>query len=191
MFDKVNLQLPDIPSKWYNIIPDLPEPLPKPMDSDDGVPRVETIKKVRPAKLNEQDNSKDSWITIPNEVMEKYVMAGRPTPLQRAINLERYLDTPTKIYFKREDVLPTGSFKLNSALAQAYYAKEQGFSGVISETGAEQWGMALALASRMFSMDCQIYMAGVSARQKAYRKTFIELMGGQVWESPSDRTVSW
>ncbi len=184
-----NLALEGLPVRWYNFLPDLPEPLP-PVRDDRKPSAAEIAAKVRPKVLNEQNNPRERWIDIPGPVLERLVQCGRPTPLRRARNLERYLQTPARIYFKREDLLPTGSFKLNTALAQAYYCAQEGREQMISETGAGQWGMSVALASQFFGLRARIFMARCSLEQKPYRRHFMELLGTQVSASPSSSTRS-
>jgi len=187
---RIDLPIEELPTKWYNALPDLPAILPEPKDPADGTPTIENNRRIRPAVLNEQDNSAKRWETIPGEVLEAYLRIGRPTPLQRAVSLERHLGTPAKIFFKREDVLPTGSFKLNSAIAQAYYAKQDGFEALISETGAGQWGTAVCIAAQSYGLGAKIFMARVSYEQKPYRRYFMKLCGGEVHPSPSNLTQS-
>jgi len=186
----VTLNANEIPKKWFNAIPLLPEPLPLPIDPDDDRgSRLELMKRIRLEKLQEQDNSIDQWIDIPKEVIEKYIEAGRPTVLYRARELEKYLDTPAKIFVKREDSLPSGSFKLNTAIAQAYYAKNEGVLGLVTETGAGQWGVSLAYACKMFDIECLIYWVKVSLEQKVYRAALAELYGASILPSPSVKTM--
>ena len=152
--------------------------------------RIERIKKLRTKELLYQDQTNDRWIDIPQEVLEKYIEVGRPTPLMRAVELEKYLDTPARIYIKREDVLPTHSFKLNTAIAQAYYAKQENLKGLITETGAGQWGVSLSYACNMFGLDAVIFWVKVSMQQKEIRRAFATMLGGTVYPSPSELTVS-
>ena len=185
----IKLDEKDIPRKWFNVLPILPEPLPPLKDPDDNKgSRIETIKKIRIKELLKQDEAKDHWIDIPEGVIEKYIEVGRPTPLIRAINLEKYLDTPAKIYVKREDFLPTHSFKLNTSIAQAYFAKQEGATGLVSETGAGQWGLGLAYACNIYKMQCIIFWVKISLEQKVFRASFTEMLGAKVFPSPSDKT---
>lgn len=180
-----------IPKKWFNVLPHLPEPLPPPKDPDNSRDSpIEVMKKIRLKKLLEQDQSEQTWIDIPEEVLTNYEKIGRPTPLYRAVGLEKYLDTPARIYFKREDVLPTGSFKLNSSLAQAYYAKEEGATGLVTETGAGQWGLAVAYACNFYDLKSVIFWVKVSQEQKVARATFTKMLGATVYPSPSQRTAA-
>jgi tryptophan synthase beta chain len=177
-----------IPTHWYNLIADLPEP-PAP------VLHPGTLKPVTPADmlplfppgLLEQEMSSERWIKIPDEVREIYKL-WRPTPLIRAHRLEKLLGTPAKIYFKYEGVSPAGSHKPNTAVPQAYYNKLAGTKRIASETGAGQWGSSIALACQMFGLKCTIYMVKVSYGQKPYRKSMMELWGAEVLASPSPRT---
>jgi tryptophan synthase beta chain len=144
---QVNLSVDDIPHQWYNIIPDLPEPLPPPKDPDEGESRLENLPKMMVGECLKQEMSGESWIDIPDGIRELYMQAGRPRPLFRALNLEKRLDTPARLFYKSEFFSPTGSHKVNTALAQCWYAKQEGFERVTTETGAGQWGTALSYAS--------------------------------------------
>ncbi len=180
----------DVPTHWYNILPDLPEEVPPPLDPETGKP-VDPRKLVRlfARALVEQEVSKERYIEIPLEVRKALIEFGRrPTPLFRAVNLERYLSTPAEIYFKYEGVTPTGSHKINTALAQAYYNKVEGVERLVTETGAGQWGSALAAAGAYFGLKVRVYMTRSSYKQKPYRRTLMELFGAEVYPSPSDRT---
>ncbi|KUN04772.1 tryptophan synthase beta chain [Streptomyces yokosukanensis] len=177
-----------MPEQWRNFLDDLPRELPRPRDL--GSPSAAEISaKVRPKALMEQDNPAERWVPIPQPVLEWYRRIGRPTPLYRARLLEKRLGTGARVYLKREDVLPTGSFKLNTAIAQAYYAAVEGRTTLVSETGAGQWGMSVALAASMFGLDAEIFMVKCSLDQKPYRRHYMELLGAQVRPSPSDFTA--
>lgn len=180
----------NLPNYWYNIIPDLPRPLPPPRDPeyDDSFSRVELLPKLFPSSLLDQEFSAEKYIPIPSEVLNIYRKIGRPTPLVRARNLEKFLDTPAKIFFKREDLSPTGSHKVNTALAQAYYAKKENVKILTTETSAGQWGSALAFACAMFNLKCLVFMTRSSYLQKPYRKTLMNLYGAKVVPSPSNQT---
>lgn len=181
----------DMPNKWYNIVSDLPEELPSDIDTDaekDGFSKVEMMKSIRAKELNRQDATKERYIDIPDEVLEKYIQVGRPTPLMRAYELEKYLDTPAHIYIKREDYMPTHSFKINSAIAQTYYVKKENYKGVVSETGAGQWGLALSYAASMYGLDTNFFWVKVSKRQKPLRADWSTLFGAKIIESPSTIT---
>jgi len=184
---KVTLSEKEIPKKWYNIAADLPvEPTP-PTQTDEGK-QLENLAKIFSKGFLEQAMSTERWIEIPKEIREIYAKIGRPSPLFRAKGVEDYLDTPAKIYYKREDFSPTGSHKLNTALAQAYYAKKDGVEMITTETGAGQWGSALTLACSLFDLNCRVYMVNISFKQKPYRQTIMKLYNGEVIPSPSDRT---
>jgi tryptophan synthase beta chain len=169
-------------------MPDLPDGLPVPKNDGDGISQTENMRKIRPAILMEQDTFSGEFIDIPQEILDYLVQIGRPTPLRRAAALEHHLDTPAKIYYKREDTIVTGSFKMTTAIAQAYYCKLAGYKHVVSETGAGQWGMALALACKFFGLKCTIFMARCSYLQKPYRKYYTEVLGADIYPSPSKKT---
>ncbi len=183
------LRTDDLPTKYYNILHDLPAALPPPLDP-------KTMKPVSPEALLRlfakecvmQEVSTDEFIPIPEEVQEAYLRVGRPTPLYRATRLEQKLKTPAKIFYKREDLNPAGSHKPNTAIAQAYYHKKEGTERLTTETGAGQWGSALALATAMFGIDLTVYMTRSSYVQKPYRKTLMEVYGAKVHASPSALT---
>lgn len=184
---KVTLSSKDVPKKWYNIAADLPVEPPMPDQTEEGK-QLESLPKIFSKGVLEQEMSQKRWIEIPKEVRKIYKMIGRPNPLFRAAGLEDYLDTPAKIYYKREDYSPTGSHKLNTAIAQAYYAKQDGVERLTTETGAGQWGTALSLACSMMDLDCTVYMVRVSFDQKPYRKTIMQIYDGDVTPSPSEKT---
>ncbi len=178
-----------IPDYWYNIQHDLPEPLPTVKDViDEGGSRIERMNKIRLQTLNEQDANTEKWVKIPDEVRQKYSEIGRPTPLLRATKFEKYLGTNARIYIKREDLLPTHSFKLNSAIAQAYYAKEEGAKGLVTETGAGQWGLAMSWAANAFELECKVFWVKISRKQKPYRVDWCKLLGTEIIDSPSEHT---
>jgi len=180
----------EIPKEWYNILADLPKPLPpvihpktkKPITPDDLSP-------IFPYSLIEQEVSTKRWIKIPEEVLEIYSY-WRPTPLYRAKRLEEYLDTPARIYYKYEGVSPPGSHKPNTAVAQAYFNKKEGVKRLTTETGAGQWGSALAYAGKMIGIEVRVYMVRVSYEQKPYRKLLMQVWGAEVYPSPSELTES-
>lgn len=179
-----------VPKHWYNIVPDLPEPLP-PMLKPDGTPvKPSELSSLFPKELVEQEFSLTKFIDIPHELRELYVELGRPTPLLRALRLEKYLDTPARIYYKYEGVLPTGSHKVNTAVAQAYFNKLDGVARLTTETGAGQWGSALALAGALFGLKIRVYMVKASYEQKPYRRVLMEIYGAEVVPSPSKYTNS-
>ncbi|MCE4603530.1 MAG: TrpB-like pyridoxal phosphate-dependent enzyme [Aeropyrum sp.] len=180
----------EIPTSWYNILPDLPEEVPPPIDPRTREPvDPALLTRLFPKTLVQQEVSKERFLEIPAEVLEAYrSFARRPTPLFRARNLEKALGTPAEIYYKYEGVTPTGSHKINTALAQAYYNKLEGVERLVTETGAGQWGSALSAASSYFGLKTRVYMVRVSYMQKPYRRTLMELFGAEVYPSPSDKT---
>ncbi len=184
----INLHADKIPGQWYNILADLPGEIPEERESGNNPHSKELMQKIRIKELLKQDVSKERMVKIPEEVMEKYLAAGRPVPLMRAWELERYLGTKANIYIKREDLLPTHSFKLNSAFAQAYYAKEQGITELVSESGAGQWGLALSYACKVFGIKCRFFWVKSSMVQKAARADWCRLFGAEITASPSNIT---
>lgn len=186
---KVLLDMEEMPKRWYNILPDLPEPLPPPLHPATKQPvGPQDLAPIFPMELIKQEVSRESYIPIPEEVLEAYYRVGRPTPLYRARRLEKYLNTPAKIYYKREDVSFAGSHKPNTAIAQAYYNKKEGAERLATETGAGQWGSALSLGCAMFGLKCIVFMVKVSYNQKPYRRILMELYGSKVLASPSKET---
>jgi tryptophan synthase beta chain len=185
---KILLTEKDIPEKWYNIMADMPnKPLP-PLNPATNEPiGPEALAPIFPMGLIKQEVSAEKWIQIPDEVRDIYTLY-RPTPLYRAYNLEKVLDTPAKIYYKYEGVSPAGSHKPNTAIAQAYYNKQEGVEKIITETGAGQWGSALALACNLFNIACEVFMVRISYDQKPYRKLMMNTWGADVLPSPSDKT---
>jgi tryptophan synthase beta chain len=186
---RVNLSNDDIPTKWYNIAADLPEPVPPPLNPGTMQPsKPQDLEAIFPKGIISQELSTDRYIDIPEEVRDAYLFFGRPSPLQRAIHLEQALKTPAKIYFKREDLSPAGSHKPNTAIAQAYYNMKEGVENLTTETGAGQWGSALCLSSAHFNLNCKVFMVRVSYDQKPFRRLIMETYGGQVFPSPSKET---
>ena len=186
--DKVFLSEKDIPGAWYNVLPDLPEALPAPLNPGTGKPLTpEDLSPIFPMSLIEQEMSAKRWIDIPNEILDVYKI-WRPTPLQRAVRLEKALKTKSRIYFKNESVSPAGSHKPNTATAQAYYNKKEGVKRLCTETGAGQWGSALAFACTIFGLECTVYMVKVSCEQKPYRKSLMHTWGASVYPSPTNLT---
>ena len=182
----IRLTEDEIPKKWYNIAADLPTEFPAYDQTEDGK-QLENLPKIFSKGVLEQELSTERYIKIPKEVREAYKQMGQPSPLVRAKALEDYLDTPAKIFYKREDTSPTGSHKLNTAIAQAYYAKKDGIERLTTETGAGQWGTALSLACNIMDLDCTVYMVKVSFKQKQNRKTNMQLYNGEVLASPTDK----
>ena len=177
-----------LPDAWYNINPDLPAPLPPPLHPGTKQPvSPDDLAVLFPPGLIEQEASMQGSISIPGEIMDIYRL-WRPTPLRRAYRFEKALDTPAKIYYKNESVSPAGSHKLNTSVAQAYYNKISGINELTTETGAGQWGTALAIATRFMGMKCTVYMVRVSFQQKPYRRNLMEVFGAKVISSPSDTT---
>lgn len=190
---KVNLSVDDVPKRWYNILPDLPAGYPPPLAPKALKPPphpelMQLLMRLFPKECIMQAASTQNEIDIPEEVLKAYITIGRPTPLQRATRLEKSLGTPARIYFKREDVNPVGSHKPNTAIAQAYYNMQEGAERITTETGAGQWGSALALACALFKMDCTVYMTRSSYLTKPGRKTVMETYGAEVFPSPSENT---
>jgi len=178
----------EIPKRWLNIVPLLPEPLEPPLDPETKEPiSPEKLSVIFPEPLIEQEVSDKEWIDIPEEVLN-ILSLWRPTPLHRAKNLEEYLQTPAKIFYKNESVSPPGSHKPNTAVAQAYYNKISGVRRLTTETGAGQWGSALSFATQFFDIECRVYMVRVSYEQKPYRRILMETWKGEVIPSPSPNT---
>ena len=185
---KYNLNENEMPTHWYNIVADMKNPPPpylhpatlELMGPDDLAP-------VFPLELIKQEASAERYIEIPDEVQDVLKM-WRPSPLYRARRWEKALDTPAKIYYKWEGVSPAGSHKPNTAIAQCYYAKQEGLKGFATETGAGQWGSALSFATNLFGLECKVFMVTISFQQKPYRRIMMETWGGRVVPSPSTET---
>jgi tryptophan synthase beta chain len=178
----------DIPKQWYNLLADFPEPLPPPLHPGTREPvSLEMMTKLFPENLVRQEMCPDRWVEIPEPVREIYAL-WRPTPLLRAVRLERALKTPAHIYYKYEGVSPAGSHKVNTSVPQAYFNKEAGTKRLATETGAGQWGSSLALACQLFGLECNVYMVKVSYQQKPYRRMLMNTWGATVHASPSDQT---
>ena len=185
---KIFLPESEMPTQWYNIMADMPTPMEPPLHPGTGQPvGPEDLAPIFPMPLIEQEVSQERFIDIPEEVLEQYLL-WRPSPLYRAYSLEKYLDTPAKIYFKNEGVSPAGSHKPNTALAQAYYNKISGTKRICTETGAGQWGSALAMCCAIFGLECKVYMVKVSFNQKPYRRMMMETWGANCVASPSTET---
>ena len=190
MSRKILLSESDLPKFWYNIAADMPELPPPPLHPATGNPLTpDDLAPLFPMGLIEQEMSAERWIEIPKEVREAYLL-WRPTPLHRAVRLEKALDTPAKIFYKNESYSPPGSHKPNTAIAQAFYNKIEGAKRLTTETGAGQWGSALSFACNYFGLGCTVYMVKVSYQQKPYRRIMMQTWGAEVIPSPSDRTES-
>lgn len=186
----IYLDQKEIPTHYYNIVPDLPKPLQPPLHPGTKKPLgPEDLAPLFPMELIKQEMASENFIEIPEEVRKAY-MLYRPSPLIRAKRLEQELDTPAKIYYKYEGVSPTGSHKPNTAIAQAYYNKKEGVKRLTTETGAGQWGSALSFACNYFGLECTVYMVKSSYEQKPYRKIMMNLFGAECIPSPSNRTDS-
>ncbi len=184
----ITLKKEDIPRSWYNVLADLPFEIDPPLDPETGKPvKPEKLELIFPRPLIEQEVSRKREIPIPEEVLEEYSVY-RPTPLYRAVFLEKYLQTPARIYYKYEGVSPTGSHKTNTSIAQAYYNKIDGTKKLVTETGAGQWGSALAYAGSKFGIEVKVFMVKVSYHQKPMRKYMMNLFGADVTPSPSEET---
>ena len=187
---KILLDESEIPQQWYNIVPDLPSPPPPPLHPGTLQPvGPEDLAPLFPMALIAQEVTADSRVAIPEEVLDVYRL-WRPTPLYRAWRLEKALNTPARIYYKYEGVSPAGSHKPNTAVPQAYYNAAEGTRQLTTETGAGQWGSALAFASAQFGLDCEIWMVRASYDQKPYRRTLMQTWGATVHPSPSKETTS-
>ncbi len=185
---QIQLDVRELPTHWYNIIPDLPEPLPPPMDPESGPSRVKQLPNLLIHECLAQEMSGERWIPIPDELRGLYAHAGRPRPLFRALGLENALGTPAQLYYKSEFYSPTGSHKVNTALAQAYYARKEGYRRLTTETGAGQWGSALAYAAALVGLECTVYWVRAVHRWKPERLGFMKMLGADVHASPSPRT---
>ncbi len=186
---RILLEPEETPKKFINIVPYLERRLDPPLNpkTDEPMP-PEALEAIFARECVRQEASLEKRIPIPEEVREGLMHFSRPTPLQRAIRLEQYLKTPARIYFKREDVSPTGSHKLNTALTQAYYAQKEGVERLATETGAGQWGSAVALSCAYFGLDAMVYMVRISYEQKKYRGALMRSYGGEIVPSPSTQT---
>ncbi|MEM7272062.1 MAG: pyridoxal-phosphate dependent enzyme, partial [Actinomycetota bacterium] len=182
---KILLDESEMPTQWYNIIPDLPEPPPPPLHPGTREPvGPDDLAPLFPMALIMQEVSTDSYIDIPEPVQDVYKL-WRPSPLHRARRLEQALGTPAKIYYKYEGVSPAGSHKPNTAVPQAFYNAQEGIKKLTTETGAGQWGTALAFACALFDIECEVWQVRSSYDQKPYRKALIETFGGTIHPSPS------
>lgn len=185
---RFDLTQKDVPQAWYNIAADLPEPLPPPLHPGTKQPVTpDMMTAIFPENLVMQEMSAERWVEIPQPVREVYAL-WRPTPLLRAVRLEKALQTPAHIYYKYEGVSPAGSHKPNTSVAQAYYNKIAGTKRLSTETGAGQWGSSLAFACKLFGLDCVVYMVKVSFLSKPYRKLLMQTWGAEVHASPTAHT---
>lgn len=185
---RITLDPEQIPKQWYNLAADVPG-LQPPLNPATGKPaKPEDFEPIFCKPIIEQEGSTKRFIDIPEEVRDNLIYLNRPAPLQRAYRLEKYLKTPAKIYFKREDMSPLGSHKGNTALAQAYYNAESGIHTLTTETGAGQWGTALSMVSNLFDIDATVFMVKGSYNQKPFRKTLMHMYGAKVYASPSEYT---
>jgi len=184
--DRWTLPADRIPPAWFNVVPHLPTPLQPPLHPATRQPvGPDDLAPLFPMALIGQEVTAEPWVDIPGEVLD-VLRTWRPTPLVRARRLEQALGTPARIYFKDESVSPAGSHKPNTAIAQAFYNKQEGISRLATETGAGQWGSALSLACALFGMECKVYMVRSSYQHKPYRRIMIETWGGAVEPSPID-----
>ncbi len=190
MSKKVFLQESEMPTQWYNVIPDIPGGLEPPLDPATGKPLdPKMLQAIFPDPLIEQEMSDKSWIDIPDEVNE-ILKIWRPSPLVRATRLEQMIGSKARIYYKNEAVSPAGSHKPNSAVAQVYYNKICGIKKIVTETGAGQWGSSLSMACCFFGLECLVYMVKCSYEQKPFRRSMMQAWKGEVIPSPSDTTES-
>src|SRR5690349_12652653 len=188
MQTRFDLTQADIPKTWYNLLADFPQPLPPPLHPGTRQPLPpEALLAIFPENLVRQELSGERWIEVPQPVREIYAL-WRPTPLLRAVRFERALKTPAHIYYKYEGGSPAGSHKVNTSVAQAFFNKEAGTKRLATETGAGQWGASLAMACKLFGLECNIYMVKVSYQHKPYRRMLMHTWGATVHPSPSDQT---
>jgi len=185
---KILLSESEIPTHWYNILADMPNPPKPPLHPGTGQPvGPQDLSAIFPMALIQQEVTTERWVEIPEEVRELYKI-WRPSPLFRATQLEKALGTPAHIYYKYEGVSPAGSHKLNTAIPQVYYNKKEGIRRIATETGAGQWGSSVSMACKFFGLDCTVYMVKVSYNQKPYRRILMNTFGAEVIASPSNRT---
>lgn len=189
MKTKIQLKESDMPTHWYNVMADMPNPPAPPLGLDGNPVGPDALAAIFPEALIMQEMSQERWIPIPEEVRD-ILRLWRPSPLYRAHRLEQALKTPAKIYYKNESVSPAGSHKPNTAVAQAYYNKQAGIKRLTTETGAGQWGCSLALAGQMFGLEVRVFMVKVSYHQKPYRRSMMQTWGANVFASPTDITNS-
>ena len=184
---KILLDESDIPRQWYNLAADLPTPMLPPLGPDGKPVTPDMLAPVFPMNLIEQEVSSERWIDIPDEILN-ILYRWRPAPLRRAVYLEQYLETPARIYFKDESTSPPGSHKPNTAVAQAWYNKQFGINKLTTETGAGQWGSALAFACKLLGLECKVFMVRISFDQKPFRKIMMQVWGANCVASPSSET---
>jgi len=184
---KIQLKESDIPRQWYNLAADLPTPMLPPLGPDGKPITPDMLAPVFPMNLIEQEVSAERWIDIPEEILD-ILYRWRPAPLKRAVYLERHLQTPARIYYKDESYSPPGSHKPNTAVAQAWYNKEFGIKKLTTETGAGQWGSALAFACKLLGLECKVFMVRISFDQKPFRKIMMQVWGANCVASPSSET---
>lgn len=189
MKTKILLKESEMPTHWYNVMADMPNPPAPPLGPDGKPLGPDALSAIFPEELIKQEMSAERWIKIPDEVQD-ILSLWRPSPLFRAHRLEKALNTPAKIYYKNEAVSPAGSHKPNTAVAQAYYNKQAGIKRLTTETGAGQWGCSLALAGQMFGLEVRVFMVKVSYEQKPYRRSMMQTWGASVFASPTDMTNS-
>ncbi len=187
MSTKIFLSEEDLPKQWYNLAADLPTPMQPPLGPDGNPISPEMLAPVFPMNLVEQEVSQERWIDIPEPIRE-LLLRWRPSPLHRAVHLEKALGTPARIYYKNESVSPAGSHKPNTAVAQAWYNKEFGIKRLTTETGAGQWGSALSFACSLIGLECKVFMVRISFDQKPFRKVMMQTWGGRCVPSPSEET---
>ncbi|NTV29583.1 MAG: TrpB-like pyridoxal phosphate-dependent enzyme [Candidatus Omnitrophica bacterium] len=184
---KIHLDEKDMPRQWYNLAADLPTPMLPPLTPDGQPITPEMLEPVFPRNLIDQEVSRERWIDIPEEIVS-ILYRWRPTPLRRAVYLEKFLKTPARIYYKDESVSPSGSHKTNTAVAQAWYNKQFGIKKLTTETGAGQWGTALAFSCYVLGLECKVFMVRVSFDQKPMRKTIMNMWNANCVASPSTET---
>lgn len=184
---KILLDEAEIPTHWYNVVADMPNPPTPPLGGDGNPVSPEQMLAIFPGNILEQEMSGERWIAIPEEVREAYRL-WRPTPLFRAHRLEAKLGTPAKIFYKYEGVSPSGSHKPNTAIPQAFYNKQAGIHRLTTETGAGQWGSSLAFAGQVFGISVRVYMVKVSYEQKPFRRSMMQTWGAEVFASPTNMT---
>jgi tryptophan synthase beta chain len=187
MEQKIQLKESDIPRQWYNLAADLPTPPLPPLGPDGNPVSPDMLTPVFPMNLIEQEVSTQRWIDIPQEILD-ILYRWRPSPLRRAVHLEKHLKTPARIYYKDESVSPAGSHKPNTAVPQAWYNKQFGIQRLTTETGAGQWGSALAFACKLIGLECKVYMVRISFDQKPFRKLMMQVWGAKCVASPSTET---